>query len=226
MKIVVAGAGLAGCESALQLALKGYSVELLDCKPRFLNSEVYSDKNPAELVCSNSLKSESPSTASYLLKQEMKILGSVLLETAYRCSVPAGASLAVDRALFSQSIAGLLKNNPLIDVKNGILVENLDQLKNEHPADCYIIATGPLTHEEMVESIAGSYGSFYDAIAPLITLESIDLSECFWGSRYGKGDPDFLNVPLNKDQYEMFVNELLQADKIPWTSIEKPEFFL
>ncbi len=225
MKIVVAGAGLAGCESALQLALEGHSVELLDSKPGFINSEVYSDTNPAELVCSNSLKSESPSTASYLLKQEMKILGSILLHEAYKCSVPAGASLAVDRTQFSKSISDILETNPMISIRKNVFIRNIEQLQKDYPADCHIIATGPLTQEEMVESIAGSYGSFYDAIAPLITLESIDLSECFWGSRYGKGDPDFLNVPLNKDQYEMFVNELLQADKIPWTSIEKPEFF-
>jgi methylenetetrahydrofolate--tRNA-(uracil-5-)-methyltransferase len=225
MKIVILGAGLAGCESAFQLAASDHSVELLECKPRFLNSEVYSSVMPAELVCSNSLKSESPSTGSYLLKQEMKIMGSVLLDTAYKCSVPAGASLAVNRAQFSESVEKIIEENGNITFRKGVVIQDVDQLKNEYPADAYIVATGPLTEKKMVDSIAGESGSFYDAIAPLVSLEGIDINECFWGSRYGKGAPDFLNIPLNKDQYEMFVNELLNSDKIPWNSIEKPEFF-
>ncbi len=225
MRSVILGGGLAGCEAALQLAREGFSVELLDCKPQFLNRDVYLNPDLAELVCSNSLKSEAPSTASYLFKQEMKILGSFLLETAYRCSVPAGASLAVNRNEFSRKVLKMICDTPSIIFNQGVKVNSVDELKDRYKGDFYVVATGPLTEQSLLFSIAGTSGSFYDAIAPLVTLESIDQSECFWGSRYGKGDPDFLNVPLNKEQYEMFVNELLQADKIPWTSIEKPEFF-
>jgi methylenetetrahydrofolate--tRNA-(uracil-5-)-methyltransferase len=224
-KTVVLGAGLAGCESALKLASKGFSVELLDFKPGFLNSEVYSNPMPAELVCSNSLKSESPTTASYLLKQEMKMLGSFLLDAAYRCSVPAGASLAVDRTRFAAEVLSLIEKTVNISFRKGLKVDDLGDLKKRFQGDFYIIATGPLTESELLRSVAGTSGSFYDAIAPLVTLESIDQSKCFWGSRYGKGDPDFLNIPLDKEQYEELVNELVNAEKIPWTSTEKPEFF-
>jgi len=225
MKITVAGAGLAGCETALQLAGSGHDVTLIDCKPEKINDEVYTSSSPAELVCSNSLKSESPSTGSYLLKQEMEVLGSILLENARKCAVPAGASLAVNRKQFSDKIEGLINKNELIKYVTGKNISDVAELKKVFPADFYVVATGPLTDQKMLDSVSDSRGSFYDAIAPLITLESIDESKCFWGSRYGKGDPDFLNIPLDKEQYVDFVNELIDAEKIPWNSIEKPEFF-
>lgn len=225
MKITVLGAGLAGCEASLQLAGSGNQVTLVESKPQFINDEVYTNSGPAELVCSNSLKSESPSTGSYLLKQEMEVMGSVVLKKARECAVPAGASLAVNREKLSDSIAELISKNELIKYITGKRVVSFEGLKAEFPADIYVIATGPLTDKNMLESISGSKGSFYDAIAPLVSLESIDESKCFWGSRYGKGDPDFLNIPLNREQYENFINELVNSEKIPWNSIEKPEFF-
>ena len=225
MKITVLGAGLAGCEAALQLAGLGHGVQLVESKPAVINDEVYTSSQSAELVCSNSLKSESPSTGSYLLKQEMEVLGSILLENARKCAVPAGASLAVNRKQFSDKIEELIQKSELIKYVTGRNISDLEQLKHEFSADFYVVATGPLTDQKMLDSVSGSRGSFYDAIAPLISLESIDESKCFWGSRYGKGDPDFLNIPLDKEQYTDFVNELVNSEKIPWNSFEKPEFF-
>ena len=225
MKITVLGAGLAGCEASLQLSASGHKVTLVESKPEFINDEVYTSSGPAELVCSNSLKSEAPSTGSYLLKQEMEVMGSVLLKKAREHAVPAGASLAVNREKLSDSVSDLIGKSELIEYVTGTRVKDINELKAKFPSDLYIVATGPLTDKKMLESISGSKGSFYDAIAPLIARESIDESKCFWGSRYGKGDPDFLNIPLNKEQYENFINELVNAEKIPWSSIEKPEFF-
>ncbi|HOB72172.1 MAG TPA: methylenetetrahydrofolate--tRNA-(uracil(54)-C(5))-methyltransferase (FADH(2)-oxidizing) TrmFO, partial [bacterium] len=225
MKIVILGAGLAGSEAALQFAQNGFSVELIDCKPHFLNEEVYSEPSPAELVCSNSFKSESPSTASFLLKEEMREMGSFLLKAASECSVPAGASLAVNRVEFSKLISKMIYENGCITFHKGLNISTVEELKARFQGDFYIIATGPLTDKVMMNSISVEGGSFYDAIAPLVTLESIDVEKCFWGSRYGKGEADFLNIPLEKDEYSQFVEELIKAEKIPWSSIEKPEFF-
>ncbi len=225
MKIVILGAGLSGSEAALQFAQNGFSVELIDCKPHFLNEEVYSEPSPAELVCSNSFKSESPSTASFLLKEEMREMGSFLLKAASECSVPAGASLAVDRSLFSKKVEEMINENSHIVFHKCLNISTVEELKARFQGDFYIIATGPLTDKVMMNSISVEGGSFYDAIAPLVTLESIDVEKCFWGSRYGKGEADFLNIPLEKDEYSQFVEELIKAEKIPWSSIEKPEFF-
>jgi len=225
MKIVILGAGLAGCEASLRLADKGFSVELIDCKPDFLNSDVYKSELPAELVCSNSLKSETSSTASFLLKEEMRIMGSFLLKEAAECAVPAGASLAVNRVGFSENVSRLINENRDISFLKRSRIKTLKELVTKHKGDFYIVATGPLTDKTMMNSISEQGGAFYDAIAPLVTLESIDTERCFWGSRYRKGDPDFLNIPLEKDEYAQFVEELINADKIPWNSIEKPEFF-
>lgn len=225
MKIVILGAGLAGSEAALQLSEKGISVELVDCKPQFLNCEVYSIEGPAELVCSNSLKSETPSTSSYLLKEEMRIMGSKLLSIASKCSVPAGASLAVNRVDFSSLVKKKLNDSDNVAIIESEKIRTLTELKEKYEADIYIIATGPLTEPDMLCSISENGGSFYDAIAPLVTLESIDTEKCFWGSRYGKGDPDFLNIPMSKEEFTLFYDELIKSEKIAWSGIEKPEFF-
>ena len=225
MKIVILGAGLAGSEAAFQLSKKGFSIDLIDCKPEFLNRDVYSINGPAELVCSNSLKSETPSTASFLLKEEMRTMGSVLLDIANKCSVPAGASLAVNRVDFSSMVAEKLNDAGAISFVKGVRIDTIAELKERYKADHYIIATGPLTEQQMLNSISENGGSFYDAIAPLVTLESIDTEKCFWGSRYGKGDPDFLNIPMTKEEFTVFYDELMKAEKIEWSSIEKPEFF-
>ncbi len=225
MKVTILGAGLAGTEAALQLASRGADVTLVETKPKPLNDQVYHLENAAELVCSNSLKSEAPSTASYLLKAEMREIGSVLLDEAETVKVPAGASLAVDRNLFAEKIENLLNENEKIEYIKGVCVENIESLKKEYPADFYIVATGPLTGEDFMKSISESHGYFYDAIAPLVSLESLNLDKMFFGSRYGKGDPDFLNIPMNKDQYYNFVDELLGAEKLPFNDMEKPKFF-
>jgi methylenetetrahydrofolate--tRNA-(uracil-5-)-methyltransferase len=152
-------------------------------------------------------------------------MGSFLLKAASECSVPAGASLAVDRSLFSKKVEEMINENSHIVFHKCANISTVEELKARFKGDFYIIATGPLTDKIMMNSVSAEGGSFYDAIAPLVTLESIDLTKCFWGSRYGKGDPDFLNIPLEKDEYTQFVEELIKAEKIPWSSYEKPEFF-
>lgn len=223
--VAILGAGLAGCEAALQLAGKGSSVALIDAKPGKINDSVYKMDEPAELVCSNSLKSESPSTASYMLKEEMRLWGCELLNIAEKTKVPAGASLAVDRELFAKEVLKNIRDKSGISFIEGSLVSTIDDLKKLAGADYYIIATGPLTPEEMMNSISKDNSYFYDAIAPLVSIESLDISKMFWGSRYDKGEADFLNVPLTKQEYYDFVEALLASDKLPYNEHEKPKFF-
>ncbi len=210
--IQVIGAGLAGCEAAWQIAAAGEEAELWEMKPaRF--SPAHKNPNFAELVCSNSLKAARVESAAGLLKEEMRRLGSLLTQCAQACAVPAGGALAVDREEFSALVTRRIQENPRIHVRTGVEVEKLP------PEGIAVVATGPLTSDALAEKIMALCGgglSFFDAAAPIVTAESIDLSRVFRASRYDKGGDDaYLNCPMDRAQYEAFREELVQAERAP-----------
>lgn len=209
--INVVGAGLAGCEAAYQITKRGIKVRLFEMKPR-MKSPAHHTDDFSELVCSNSLKAQRTSSAAGLLKEEMRRLDSLLLRCADKCSVPAGGALAVDRSLFSQMVTAEIRNNPLIEVVEGEV--------REIPEDAItVVATGPLTSESLCSDIFEKLGdslSFFDAAAPIITAESIDREASFFASRYDKGgDDDYINCPMNKEEYEVFYDALISAERAP-----------
>lgn len=209
-KFTVVGAGLAGVEAAWQIANAGYPVTLVEMKPlRF--SPAHKNENFAELVCSNSLKAARLESAAGLLKAEMERLGSLTVPVAKECAVPAGGALAVDREQFSKAVTEKIKSNPNITVENKVY--NKIEPKDD---EIVIIATGPLTDGELGEEISrlcGGYLSFYDAAAPIVTADSVDMNIAFGASRYERGgDDDYLNCPFNKEEYEAFINELVNAE--------------
>ncbi len=219
--IKVIGAGLAGCEAAYALAQAGQKVELYDIKPsRF--TPAHSDKNFGELVCSNSLKGNDPYTnACGLLKEEMRRLSSLIIEAADATRVPAGGALAVDRQLFSQYITQKITSHPNIEV----VCEEVKALPHD---EWCIIATGPLTCDALAEDIKVRLGGglhFYDASAPIVSRDSIDMDFAFVGDRYGRGGDDYINCPLNKEEYQTFVRELLGAERALLHDFEKGEIF-
>ena len=219
--INVIGAGLAGTEAALQIASRGIPVKLYDMKPG-KKSAAHSSNLPAELVCSNSLKAISMNNASGILKKEMEILGSVVIESAYENKVPAGGALAVDRELFSEYIKNKIISNNLIEYINIEI--------NEIPKDnITIIATGPLTSDELalkIKTLSGSDGLyFFDAAAPVISAESINYNKVFIASRYGKGSADYINCPMNRGQYAAFYNFLVSAETTLLKDFEKSSVF-
>ena len=219
--ITVIGAGLAGCEAAWQIAKRGGRVVLFEMKP-----EVYSSahRSPffAELVCSNSFKSESLENASGILKEEMGQLDSLILKVAKEAKVPAGDSLAVDREIFSQQITQALEN-----------LENVEVIRKEVSSipeeGVTIIATGPLTSENLGKEIQRVTGDhhlfFYDAISPIVTAESINFQKAFKSSRYGKGGDDYVNCPMGEEEYTRFVGALNQAERVPVHPFEKRYLF-
>ena len=203
----VIGAGLAGCEAAWQLASRGIRVTLIDMKPeRF--TPAHHSAGFAELVCSNSLRSDQLTNAVGLLKEEMRQLGSLILRAADATRVPAGGALAVDREAFSKYVTDAVENHPLITVER----REVTQLPTENA----VIATGPLTSDALAEEIAKLPGlstlNFYDAAAPIVSGESLDMSRVFRAGRYGRGD-DYLNCPMNREEYEAFYQALLTAEK-------------
>lgn len=209
MKFNVIGAGLAGTEAAWQIANAGEKVTLFEQKP-LKRSPAHKSDDFAELVCSNSLKAARIDSAAGLLKEEMARLGSLTVPVARECSVAAGGALAVDRNIFSSCVTEKIRSHPNITVVNSA-VEDI-------PADdgsVTIVATGPLTDgamSESIKSLCGDYLSFYDAAAPIITADSIDMDIVFGASRYGRGgENDYLNCPFNKEQYENFISELVNA---------------
>jgi len=210
MKFKVIGAGLAGVEAAWQIANKGYKVLLYEMKP-IKHSEAHKSDLFCELVCSNSLKASRIESAAGLLKEEMSRLGSLTVPIARSVSVPAGGALAVDRNLFSQAVTDKIKSHPNIEVVNEV-VENLE-LDDD---TITIVATGPLTDGKLAESISeitGDYLSFYDAAAPIVMADSVDMTRAFGASRYERGgDDDYINCPFNKAEYENFINELVNAE--------------
>ena len=209
-KFTVIGAGLAGCEAAWQIAEAGYEVTLLEMKPEKF-SPAHKNKNFAELVCSNSLKASRIDSAAGLLKEEMARLGSLTVPVARNCAVPAGGALAVDRNEFSQTVTDMINSHPNITVENK-LVEEISPDDDE----ILIIATGPLTEGklgEAIQNLCGDYLSFYDAAAPIVMADSVDMQKAFGASRYDRGgDDDYINCPFNKAEYEVFIDELVNAE--------------
>lgn len=210
MSVSVIGAGLAGCESAWQLASLGIPVNLFEMKPKkFTPAHHYAGF--AELVCSNSLKAARIESAAGLLKEEMRMLGSLTLESAAQCAVAAGGALAVDRIRFSDYITDKIRSHPLITVH--------EKECTEIPEGFCIIASGPLTSDALAQTIANRLHtkglSFYDAAAPIVTAESIDTTIAFAASRYGRGEDDYLNCPMNKEEYERFYDALISAESAP-----------
>lgn len=215
-KITVIGGGLAGAEAALTIAKMGIGVTLIEMKPQKF-SPAHKMEGFAELVCSNSLKALKLESAQGLLKEEMRSLGSFTLMAADKCAVPAGGALAVDRNLFSQIITKEIENEPLIEVVR----EEAVALPKE---GVVIVATGPLTSDELANSLKELFGgtlSFYDAVAPIISAESIDKSKTFEAARWGRGTPDYINCPMNKEEYEAFLEALLSAERAPNHEFEK-----
>ena len=208
-KVRVLGAGLAGCEAALWLAEKGVQVELFEQKPA-RKSPAHKSENFAELVCSNSLKADRPDSASGLLKAEMDLLGSHILPVARKVRVAAGGALAVDRDAFSAGVTQLVESQPNITVVR----KEVTELDESLPT---LVATGPLTDGALAAAIAEVTGgdelSFYDAAAPIVTAESLDMSRIFAASRYGRGEADYLNCPFNKEEYEAFHAALVAAER-------------
>lgn len=203
----VIGAGLAGCEAAWKLAQEDISVRLYEMKPQKY-SPAHKYEGFAELVCSNSLKAARLESAAGLLKHEMEMLGSLTVPCAKENAVEAGGALAVDREKFSDSVTAKIKNHPLIEVIGGEVFEI--------PEGIVIIATGPLTSGAMAEQIRELCGeglSFYDAAAPIVTYESLDKEKVFFASRYDRGDADYINCPMDKEEYLAFCNALISAEK-------------
>lgn len=208
-KANVIGAGLAGCEAAYQLAKRGIFVNLYEMKP-VVKSPAHKSDLFAELVCSNSLKALRIASAAGMLKEEMRMLDSLLMKCADATSVPAGGALAVDRDLFSKAVTENIMNNPLISV----ITEEVGNIDFEVPT---VIATGPLTSHSLSSKLEKKFGeslSFFDAAAPIVKADSVNMEYAFTASRYGKGgEDDYINCPMNKDEYEHFYSELVTAER-------------
>ena len=242
--ITIIGGGLAGTESAYQIAKRGIKVKLYEMKPQKY-SPAHSNENLAEIVCSNSFKSNLHTNACGLLKEELRKLDSLLIKIADETAVPAGQALAVDREEFSKKVTEEIKNNPLIEVINKEVGEEI-HLKDLATNGIVIIATGPLTSESLSKEIQELTDSdrlaFYDAAAPIVTKESIDFNIAFYGNRYeqekkkeetldkwqerlSSQDASYINLPMNKEEYEKFVQELVNAEVVTLHDFEKREIF-
>ena len=239
--ITVIGGGLAGCEAAYQIAKRGIKVKLYEMKPiKF--TEAHSNKNLAEIVCSNSFKSNLHTNACGLLKEELRYLDSLLIKIADETQVPAGQALAVDREIFAERVTEEIEKNPLIEV----IHEEVTQIEKFTQDGIVIIATGPLTSQGMAEEISKITGQdklyFYDAAAPIVTKESINFDIAFYGNRYEqekqkeesievwqkrlkKQDASYINLPMNKEEYEIFCQELINAEVVTLHEFEKREIF-
>ena len=218
-KVIVVGAGLAGCEAAWALARRGIAVELHEMKPhKYTPAHRYSGF--AELVCSNSLKAMRLESAAGLLKEEMRMLGSLTMECAAKAAVSAGGALAVDRTLFSDLVTAAVRAEPLISVVEGEV--------EEIPAAPVIIATGPLTSESLSQAVSRRCGrghlSFFDAAAPIVSRDSIDMEKVFFAARYDRGEADYINCPFNKEEYAAFWQELVNAEPAPLHEFDKRDF--
>ncbi len=218
-RVNVIGAGLAGCEAAWQIARLGVLVRLFEMKPKKFSPAHHSEKF-AELVCSNSLRSNDTSNAVGLLKEEMRRMGSLIIEAAYSTEVPAGSALAVNREDFSEYITEKIKTNPLIEV----IGEEITSVPCD--GEITVIATGPLTSEPMAKSIAALTGGtelhFFDAAAPIVDFSTVDTDIAFFASRYGKGEPtDYLNCPMTKEEYDAFYHALIGAETAPLKEFDR-----
>ena len=239
--ITIIGGGLAGSEAAYQIAKRGIKVKLYEMKPDKF-TEAHSNKNLAEIVCSNSFKSNLHTNACGLLKEELRKLDSLLIKIADETQIPAGQALAVDRELFSQKVTEELEKNPLIE----IIHQEVTEIEEIAEKGIVIIATGPLTSEGLSKEISKRTGEdklhFYDAAAPIVTKESIDFNIAFFGNRYEqergkdetiddwkeriqKQEASYINLPMNKEEYEKFVEELINAEVVTLHEFEKREIF-
>jgi methylenetetrahydrofolate--tRNA-(uracil-5-)-methyltransferase len=220
-QVIIIGGGLAGCEAAWQLLRRGHTVHMYEMKPQKF-SPAHKMENLAELVCSNSLKSNSLDNAPGLLKEEMRQLHSLIIMTADKTAVAAGSALAVDRVLFAQEVEAQLKTQKYFTL-------NRIEVKEIPKNSLTIIATGPLTSDAMAQDISRMLDSFslyfYDAIAPIIEADSINLDKVFWASRYDKGTPDYLNCPLSREEYEIFHKELLAGETFAAKPFEEARHF-
>lgn len=218
--VKIIGGGLAGTECALQLLNRGFAVEMFEMRPQKTTGAHKTD-GLAELVCSNSLKSTEHSTASGLLKDELDFLGCALLPLARESAVPSGSALAVDREKFSRAVERELAK--YADFR--LVREEITELEDVPT----VVATGPLTSPSMAETVGKLTGKdrlfFYDAIAPIVSFESVDMDYAYFGGRYGKGGEDYLNLPMNRDEYEAFYNELVNAQSVILHDFEKKELF-
>ena len=219
-KVKVIGAGLAGSEAAWQLAQRGIQVELIEMKPLKM-SPAHHSEDFGELVCSNSLRGDRLENAVGLLKEELRRCGSLIMECAEATRVEAGGCLAVDRYGFSALVTEKIRNHPNITVKA--------QEVTEVPEGPVIIATGPLTSDALSEAIGAYFGAdylhFYDAAAPLVTAESIDMEHAWWQSRYDRGTPDYINCAMSREEYEAFIRELVVAEEAPVHGFEDKNVF-
>ena len=216
----VIGAGLAGSEAAWQIANRGVNVRLYEMRPVKQTPAHHTDKF-AELVCSNSLRANNLTNAVGIIKEEMRILDSLIIRAADACSVPAGGALAVDRHEFAGKVTETIRNHPLIEIIN----EEVTEL----PEGITIIATGPLTSPALAEQIRKLTGEdylyFYDAAAPIIEKDSIDMDKVYLKSRYDKGEAAYLNCPMNEEEFERFYNALVAAEIVPLKEFEKEIYF-
>lgn len=221
--IKIIGGGLAGSECAYQLAKRGHNVTIVEMRP-IVNTAVHKTGNFAELVCSNSLKSTDVNTSQGLLKKELEMLDCMILDVARQCSVPAGGALAVDREKFSTKVQEVIDNFDNVHV----IREECTQVVDDN-YDFVVVASGPLTSDLLAEDVMKMTGSeslyFYDAVAPIVTSESIDKDNAFFAGRYNKGGDDYLNCPMNREEYYEFVRELVSADTVILKDFEKKDVF-
>ena len=220
-KVKVIGAGLAGSEAAWQLAQRGIQVELIEMRP-VKSGPAHHTANFAELVCSNSLRGDRLENAVGLLKEELRRCGSIIMECAEATRVEAGGALAVDRHGFAEMVTEKIKNHPNITVSYGEV--------SEVPEGPVIIATGPLTSDAMSEAIGRYFGDeeqlhFFDAAAPLVTADSVDMNLAWWQSRYDRGNADYINCAMNREEYEAFYNELIHAEEAEVHGFEDKNVF-
>ena len=230
-QVAIVGAGLAGSEAALQLAMRGVPFVLYEMRPR-RRTDVHKTAYCAELVCSNSLKSTKAASAAGMLKEELGMLGSRLYAKALEHAVPAGGALAVNRDAFASSVTQDIEQNPLVELRREE-VADIDELAGSHAA--VILATGPLTSDALADSLAGitgGYLAFYDAAAPIVMADSLDMNVLFRQSRYEEAGAeanaaqgDYLNAPFSKDEYERFISELLAAERVISREFESKDLF-
>ena len=221
MKVNIIGAGLAGCEAAWQIAKRGGKVALFEMKP-IKKTPAHQLDTFAELVCSNSLRSNQLENAVGLLKEELRRMGSVVMQCADKNAIPAGGALAVDRERFSLSVTEMIRNHPNIEVYE-------EEVTNIDPQKITIISTGPLTSDALSETISGIIGeaslSFFDAAAPIVKAESINMDIAFFASRYNKGTSDYINCPMSRDEYLSFYDALIHAETAEIKDFEKKHIF-
>jgi methylenetetrahydrofolate--tRNA-(uracil-5-)-methyltransferase len=219
--ITVIGGGLAGCEAAYQIARQGERVRLYEMRP-VRQTPAHRTDRLAEIVCSNSLKSDQPYNASWLLKEELRRLGSILIQIADAVRVPAGSALAVDRECFSARVTEVISNEPNIELVR-------EELLDIPAAGIVVIASGPLTSESLSQSIREFCGSdhlyFYDAISPIVDADTIDHSKVYRASRYGKAADDYLNCPMDRDEYGAFYGALIEAESVAIHDFEEAHYF-